>query len=696
MLAHLLLTLSLLTQPQPPALSSAFENLPQPSPSTNDATTLTSLKKNQPHTFPSPTRQAPAFVLRNLRNTTLDLTGVTLVGNPIPGTPDTFTGVAILIEDCENLTLTGLTARGYQIAVLARNSPGLTITRCDFSNNYAPRLFSTPLTEDNRDWLSFHHNDDNQWLALGAAIYLDSCPYPTITWNRASGGKNGLLLSRTDNALVHSNTFHYLSGVGIGLYRSSFNAVMHNRLDYCVRGYSHGVYSRGQDSAALLVYEQSSNNLFAYNSATHSGDGFFLWAGQTTMDTGQGGCNDNLVYGNDFSHAPANGIQATFSRNYFLSNQIDDCDHGIWAGYSFDSLILANTLSANRVGIAIEHGQSNTILANHLASNTTAIRLWARPTQPPDWPYPTLRDTASRHHLLSGNTFAGNADLVLQRTTEVSLHGTVNLRHDAHSTFTRLPDPAPVPDLASWTPPQIPGAQNPFLPRTATRGRHTILITPFGPYDHRSPLIRIQRQTPDSLLLDVLGPPSRWNLTSLTGATSTTTSGKIPGTLELKLPKAISQIQLAITASGTPLTFSHLHLPLDFAVRFFSFSETADLTDGELPFLSAIAAQPLARDRRSSLNFSSVPPLPGLPSSHYITIAESALPFPPGQYLLKITADDGVRVYLDHDRIIDEWRQQTPKTYAKTLTLTGFQSLRIEHFQLTGDAKLQLTLIPSP
>ena len=31
---------------------------------------------------------------------------------------------------------------------------------------------------------------------------------------------------------------------------------------------------------------------------------FFLWAGQTTMDTGEGGCNDNtLIDGNDFSYA---------------------------------------------------------------------------------------------------------------------------------------------------------------------------------------------------------------------------------------------------------------------------------------------------------------------------------------------------------------------------------------------------------
>ena len=54
---------------------------------------------------------------------------------------------------------------------------------------------------------------------------------------------------------------------------------MHNRIDWCVRGYSHGFYNRGQDSAGLLMYEQSSRNTVAYNSVTHGGDGLFLWAG---------------------------------------------------------------------------------------------------------------------------------------------------------------------------------------------------------------------------------------------------------------------------------------------------------------------------------------------------------------------------------------------------------------------------------
>src|SRR6185436_10373172 len=182
---------------------------------------------------------------------------------------------------------------------------------------------------------------------------------------------NGLMVTRWKGLTIWNNTFSWLSGVGLGLYRTTDSRIMHNRIDWCVRGYSHGFYNRGQDSAGLLMYEQSSRNVVAFNSITHGGDGVFLWAGQSTMDTGQGGANDNLFYRNDVSHAVANGIEATFSRNMFVANRIDDCWHGIWGGYSFDSLIAQNSFANNTEGIAIEHGQNITIADNQFNGDAT-------------------------------------------------------------------------------------------------------------------------------------------------------------------------------------------------------------------------------------------------------------------------------------------------------------------------------------
>src|SRR5262249_28779038 len=152
----------------------------------------------------------------------------------------------------------------------------------------------------------------DEWLRYGAAIYLSHCDRAEIDHTTAVQGQNGLMVTASQELKIWNNTFQFLSGIGLGLYRVTDSAIYSNRIDWCVRGYSHGFYNRGQDSAGLLMYEQSSRNVVAYNSITHGGDGLFLWAGQSTMDTGQGGASDNSFIGNDFSHAVANGIEATF------------------------------------------------------------------------------------------------------------------------------------------------------------------------------------------------------------------------------------------------------------------------------------------------------------------------------------------------------------------------------------------------
>src|SRR5207244_5418079 len=132
---------------------------------------------------------------------------------------------------------------------------------------------------------------------------------------------------------IRDNNFSFNSGLGIGLYRSSDDTIIHNEVDYNVRGYSHRFFTRGQDSADLLLFEQSSRNVVALNSLTHGGDGVFLWAGQTAMDSGTGGANDNLFYGNDVSYATANGVEATCSRNENIANPAWGSEYGLAGRY---------------------------------------------------------------------------------------------------------------------------------------------------------------------------------------------------------------------------------------------------------------------------------------------------------------------------------------------------------------------------
>lgn len=490
-------------------------------------------------------------------NLTIDFNGAEFIGTPENTPPDQRKGTAIQILNGKNITIKNLKVRGYKIGLIARNIQGLRILDSDFSYNWKQHLKSTLDSEDLDDWMSYHQNEKDEWLRYGAGIYLRGCDDFEVKKVTIEGGQNGLMLMESNKGKIWNNKFSFLSSIGLGMYRSSENKVMHNNIDWCVRGYSHGVYNRGQDSAGILIYEQSNHNTFAYNSVTHGGDGFFLWAGQTTMDTGKGGANDNLVYGNDFSHAPTNGIETTFSRNDFVNNLVLECWHGVWGGYSFNSKFKENRFGLNAQAIAIEHGQENEISENLFYRNNEGIVLWANKTQDPNWGYAKLRDTKSRDYLIENNQFAetslqvfkfnltqniklqdnkflSNAkvfnfgenvyDVVLQNNRfygSVEKIPTEFVNKNSEWTNPKSDSNQPLPAVmdirgtvletknedylkrfeTDWNPfvkdiiapIAMVGGNNPFLKKGQLRGRRYILVDEWGPYDFKSPIL-IPRQ----------------------------------------------------------------------------------------------------------------------------------------------------------------------------------------------------------
>jgi len=325
----------------------------------------------------------------------VELTGE-LRGAPEGEAPDGYAGVGIRITG-KGVTLRGARVSGYKVGIHAAGADGLVLEDCDVSGNFRQRLASTPEKEAGEDWLDPHHNDDHEWFTrYGAGIYVERANDVVVRGCRARAGQNGLVLDRCERAQVLDNDFSFLSGWGIALWRSSDNRILNNACDFCIRGYSHGVYNRGQDSAGILVFEQCSRNWFGGNSATHCGDGFFCFAGQEALGgvappsadfdhTGKG-CNENWIVGNDFSYAAAHGLELTFSfdnvikRNRMVGNAI--C--GIWGGYSRRTLVQDNDFAENgdagygleRGGVNIEHGLENEIVGNRFRANACGVHLW--------------------------------------------------------------------------------------------------------------------------------------------------------------------------------------------------------------------------------------------------------------------------------------------------------------------------------
>jgi parallel beta-helix repeat protein len=674
------------------------------------------------YTVKSADLEHPAYVIRG-SNLTVDFTGVTLRGAAADADPDTFTGLAVLVDGGENVTIKGLAAHGYKIGVLARHSTHLHITGADLSYNWKPRLYSLVEHESLVDWMSYHHNEKDEWLQSGAGIYLADSDGAEIDRTTIVQGQNGLMLARSNGATIWNNDFSFLSGLGIALYRASGNTIMHNKVDWCVRGYSHTFYNRGQDSAGILIYEQSSRNIVAFNSVTHGGDGLFLWAGQSTMDTGQGGANDNVFYDNDFSFAPTNGMEATFSRNVFYGNRVEECWHGLWGGYSFDSWIAANRFARNVEAIAIEHGQDNRITENTFDGDETAIRLWKNPTQDPGWEYPKRRDTRSRDYVIAGNTFRGNTT-ALKITETQNVRALTNGFEKVATVATLTGDTrnfgvgdevtVPVrsrPTLDLTLPKAIPGGMDPKVAEADRRSREAIIVDEWGPYDWKSPKLWPEgRSDATPLKLRVLGPAGEWKIASVRGATAEPSEGRVPGAITVT-PAAGTRIDYdvrltyrgaAVTGprgervnAGQPYVFaySRFFVPADWQVRFYAFDEDARPDRNPDAFARVLSGAPLKTERRDRLDFMSGRAIAdGIPADRVAVVAEAAIDLPPGRYTVRTISDDGIRVWMDDERIIDRW---TPHESAiDTAPVTGGKRrFKVEYYEIGGFAELRFEIL---
>lgn len=545
----------------------------------------------QEYAFNASTRLKEPLILIKGNNITLDFQGATLRGSNDRKWPDEFYGLAIRVENSFNVEIKNLNVHGYKVGLLAENVDSLQLSDADFSYNYRQRLKSTREEEDLSDWMSFHNNEEDQWLRYGAAIYLKRCNKATVRDVRVTGGQNGLMMSRCNDGLFYNNTIHFNSAVGIGLYRCSRNRIMHNRLDWNVRGYSHGFYSQGQNSAGILCYEQSSDNIFAYNSATHSGDGFFLWAGQSTTDSGEGGCNDNIVYKNDFSYSPANAVEVTFSKNQVVDNKLNNSTYGIWGGYSHNSLFANNEIESNEVGIAVERGQDNDILNNHLAENETGIHLWERPQQPEEREFARSKEVSSRNYQIESNLFKNTSiPLRIDHTAHVRIENNHfqdfdRLLRSEESTsqdarwinntvyqargwegidqFLNLntlkgPEEWPVEtgrlDYPNTITP-LPDGMDVRLPAGHLQGRAYILVDEWGPYDFRYPAAWLRDVDEEAFVFLLLGPEGNWALSGAEGFEQVRPkTGTFPATVIARRESGASGLSLSFKFVGQAVT----------------------------------------------------------------------------------------------------------------------------------------------
>ncbi|MDA1265083.1 MAG: right-handed parallel beta-helix repeat-containing protein [Planctomycetota bacterium] len=627
-----------------------------------------------------------------LQGQTIDLTGVDLRGNPAGSDPDTCSGHGVVLVNCKNVTIKGGRLGGYKACIVLEGCTSIVLEDLRFDDWYAQRLRSTVASEDGADWLYPHENDAGQWLANhGAAISATRCSDLTIRRCAGSGGQNGILLTQVTGSKLYDNDFSFLSGWGLAMYRSSENTVSHNWFDYCVRGYSHGVYARGQDSAGILMFERCSDNVVAFNSATHGGDGVFVFAGQDLVagrarergEPDPGGCDRNLFYGNDLRFSPANALEVTFSDgNLIVKNDLSGCSqHGVWGGYSRNTLILGNTIDDTvGGGITIEHGQDNVIVENTFSRNNMAVELyWDPDPHLVNSPLGEQRDTSSRDSWIIGNTFEGNTqDLVIKQTTGLVLFNN-EWKHDG----TRAPyidqlsaegEEATEETLRTWMADRagkLPTGHFSASTLRAWQGRYPGLLDEFG-----------RMRAPD-----------------------------VPGTLTVRAEDRgveIGDRSTIVMGEWGPWNYRAGHprpeqrLPggelasVEWDARWFRWTEEND-PRRDLELWRAAAEEPLVAKRVPNFlnpwSDEDVRAVTG--NDRFGLVATGAVEVDGGSYDLVITSDDGVRLSVDGKEVFADWTWHAPKRDELRLELTkGRHELALEYFQIDGATALVIELIP--
>lgn len=97
-------------------------------------------------------------------------------------------------------------------------------------------------------------------------------------------------------------------------------------------------------------------------------------------------------------------------------------------------------------------------------------------------------------------------------------------------------------------------------------------------------------------------------------------------------------------------------------------------------------------DSQIDFNWGFGAPAPSLPSDNFSVRWTRSVYLEGGTYRFTATSDDGVRVWLDGELIIDQWREQGATTFAADRSVSaGYHNLRVEYFDAYQLARIRFS-----
>lgn len=664
-------------------------------PSTNVINTSVSVK---PGVYTLADNQGSGAISINADDIVVDFNGATLQSPSVrSGRLETYNGVGISLNGHRNVTIRNAHIHGFQYNIKAVACTGLILENCEVGQSRSQKIVDNGSI--NTIWLDLRGLDS--WRGYGAGAWLEQCVGSTIKGVRANQSQNGLILVKSSGNRIFGCDFSYNSGWGIALCRSSENLICWNHADFVNRPWAGGW---GGDSSGVVLTTQSHRNIWAFNSFTHSGDGFFL----ATLNGGfddrgklhkAGTCDGNFVVRNDGSWSTANAFESTFStKNIFYRNIADDSNYGFWLGYSNGNIIDGNEIDRSHVdAIAHEQGANNVYVGNVIEdTGATAIHLWSGLE-------PRFQLAPS-----TGNFIA--------RNKVVNAHKGVDLTNSSRYTaqdnvFDRAPVPEDFKQGSGKGVDEMDVPRKPEIMSLKPKGFHMyrdldlpkgwqwLTPTAYGMRDYRKMLAPWVMK--DARTLRIYVRPKLVKVVDVPTWMVVYIDGKQPNEWLVSPKPSLNPVGeyrdfkfKVVGKKGDADWIQGRLLDMKWHVRWFNWFRNDHNAFADKAGWETLFAGPAIKEEDLP-DLPEIPgnraPEPGLPIDHFALTATSRVRLQAGQYRFDTISDDGIQVLVDEHMVVNNWTHHGGEQNTGTISLSaGVHQFEVRYCQEDGSAALSV------
>ena len=122
--------------------------------------------------------------------------------------------------------------------------------------------------------------------------------------------------------------------------------------------------------------------------------------------------------------------------------------------------------------------------------------------------------------------------------------------------------------------------------------------------------------------------------------------------------------------------------PTDYTAKFWNIAD-----DGSVPEIPATAPDLQRTDRAIDYDWKDQKPAPEINAGFFVAQWAKTALFEDGTYKFTTVSDDGIRVYVDDQLVIDQWNDHSATTHvAEKVMTSGLHKVRVEYYEKWGDA----------